>query len=152
MHAEAPLTRAAKLAISQDCHLWHFFLLIYVEFNVIGTCMQIFKKIDREKNLTFFNWKFDAMFLCQTVRNPCLGVKRDQFSCLCIFFALTHEYCTLGYNCDRLLEIKRRSCLILARKDIWKRIVHSSCHLIRFSKKFDKLFYTIESIDYSESK
>ena len=29
--------------------------------------MQIFKKIDRKKNRTFFIWKFGALFLWQTV-------------------------------------------------------------------------------------
>ena len=33
-----------------------FFYFIYIELNVIGTCMQIFKKIDRKKT-NFFQLK-----------------------------------------------------------------------------------------------
>ena len=43
-----------------------FFYFIYVKLDVIHTCVQIFKKIDRKKR-TFFIWKFGAMFVWQTV-------------------------------------------------------------------------------------
>ena len=34
-----------------------FFDFIYINWNVIGTCMQNFKKIDRKKKLSFFQLK-----------------------------------------------------------------------------------------------
>ena len=40
---------------------------IYVFIEVIGTCMQNFKKIDLKKNSTFFNQSCSALFLLQTV-------------------------------------------------------------------------------------
>ena len=33
-----------------------------------GTCMQNFKNFHGKNNQAFFNWKFDSLFLCQTVR------------------------------------------------------------------------------------
>ena len=43
-----------------------FFLILYMYLYI--PCMQIFKKIDRKKNRTFFIWKFGALFLWQTVQ------------------------------------------------------------------------------------
>ena len=36
--------------------------------NAIATCMQNFKKIDRQKNQAFFIWKFAALFLMHPVQ------------------------------------------------------------------------------------
>ena len=41
------------MLIIQGCHPWHFFYFIYVIIYVIGTCMQNFRKFDRQKNILF---------------------------------------------------------------------------------------------------
>ena len=61
-------TRVARMPISQGCHPPRFFYFIYAIMNVKGTCMQIFKKIDRKNNHTFFIWTLKTFFLWQTVR------------------------------------------------------------------------------------
>ena len=67
VRAGVAATRVAKMTISQGCHSRRVFDFIYVIIEVIGTCMQIFKKIDLKINSTFFIQSCSALFLLQTV-------------------------------------------------------------------------------------
>ena len=49
------------------CHYFWFFDFIYIMLDVIGTCMQNFKKIDLKKNPSFFIQSCSALFLLHTV-------------------------------------------------------------------------------------
>ena len=60
-------TRVAKMPISQGCHPSRFFYFTYILLDIIGTCMQILKKIDHRKNSNLSVWKFAAFFLTHPV-------------------------------------------------------------------------------------
>ena len=58
VRAVVAATRVAKMPISQGCHPRRvFFYFIRVMLDIIATCMQNFKKIDRKKNLKTFHLK-----------------------------------------------------------------------------------------------
>ena len=57
VRATVAATRVGRMLIIQGCHSGHFLDFIYVIIDVIGTCMQIFKKIDRRKKPNFFHLK-----------------------------------------------------------------------------------------------
>ena len=65
-------TRVARMPVSQGCHPRRVFDFIYIILDIIATCMQNFKKIYRKKNRKLFIWKFGALFLGQTVHDPCV--------------------------------------------------------------------------------
>ena len=67
MRASANRVAAARGGWWRHAFRGGFFDFIYVIIEVIGTCMQNFKKIDLKKNSTFFNQSCSALFLLQTV-------------------------------------------------------------------------------------
>ena len=77
MRASANRVAAARGGWWRHAFRGGFFDFIYVIIEVIGTCMQNFKKIDLKKNSTFFNQSCSALFLLQTVLislTPCTAV------------------------------------------------------------------------------
>ena len=66
--ASADLVGRGARQLVATCYPRQVFDFLFVFIYVIGTYMQIFKKIDRQKNHTSFILKFGALFVCQTVQ------------------------------------------------------------------------------------
>ena len=124
MRASANRVAAARGGWWRHAFRGGFFDFIYVIIEVIGTCMQNFKKIDLKKNSTFFNQSCSALFLLQTVLIfvPMMSCKHTIQVCCCCrrrFWALLMDCCCCCQSSIDAASTPGQSAFASRMKNAW---------------------------------